>query len=56
MDTTLLSLDRKVDRLDLRTDKLDMRLEKQFLWAVGIQMTILIAIIAGLFGIVAKLI
>ena len=56
MEATLLSLDQKFDRLDTRVDKLDTRLEKQFLWIVGIQLTTLIAIVAGLFGIVAKLI
>ena len=56
METILSSLDQKVERLDLRVDKLDARLEKQFLWIVGIQMITLIAIMAGLFGIVAKLI
>ena len=63
METTLSSLDQKVERLDLRmdkldarVDKLDARMERQFLWIVGIQMSTLIAIMAGLFGIVAKLI
>jgi hypothetical protein len=31
-------------------------MEKLFLWVIGIQMTILITIAGGLFGIVAKLI
>jgi predicted nuclease with TOPRIM domain len=55
MEAILMSLDEKVDRLDLRVDKLDARVEKQFLWVAGIQMTTLITIMAGLFGLVAKL-
>ena len=56
MEATLLSLDQKIDRLDLRVDKLDARVEKQFFWIAGVQMTTLVAIIAGLLGLVAKLI
>lgn len=63
IETILLSLDQKVDRLDLRVDrleqrvdKLDARVEKQFFGVAGIQMTTLITIMAGLFGLVAKLI
>ena len=55
MEAILMSLDEKVGRLDLRVDKLDARVEKQFLWVAGIQMTTLVTIMAGLFGLVAKL-
>jgi chaperonin cofactor prefoldin len=49
-------LDHRIDRLDQRIDKLDDRVVKSFVWLVGIQITILITIVAGLFGIVTKLI
>jgi hypothetical protein len=45
IETVLLSVDQKVERLD-----------RLFLWLLGIQMTTLVAIMAGMFGIVAKLI
>lgn len=56
IETILLSLDQKVDRLDQRVDRLDDRAVKLFLWVIGIQMTTFLAIVAGLFGIVTKLI
>ena len=37
-------------------EKKEERFDRLFLWVIGIQMTTLIAIVAGLFGIVAKLI
>jgi chromosome segregation ATPase len=61
LDQRFNELDRRVDKLDLRFDRLDQRVDrldervvKLFLWVIGIQMTILIAFVAGLFGIVAK--
>jgi hypothetical protein len=56
LDQKFDKLDLRVDKLDLRIDKLDHRVEKPFLWLIGIQMTILITIAGGLFGIVVKLI
>ena len=56
LDQRIDRLEQRVDTLDKRVDKLDSRVEKQFLWVAGIQMTTLITIIAGLFGLVAKLI
>jgi hypothetical protein len=63
IETILLSLDQKVDKLDLGVDRLDQRVDriddrvvKLFLWVIGIQMTTFLAIVAGLFGIVTKLI
>jgi predicted nuclease with TOPRIM domain len=63
MEAILMSLDQKVDKLDhrvdrleLRIDKLDDRVVKLFLWVIGIQMTTLITIAAGLFAMVARLI
>jgi hypothetical protein len=56
METVLLNLDRKVDKLDLRVDRLEQRMDRQFLWVVGLQMTIFLSIVGGLFGIIAKLV
>ncbi len=56
LDQRIDRLEQRVDTLDQRVDRLDSRVEKQFLWVAGIQMTTLIAIVAGLFGLVAKLI
>ena len=56
LDQRIDRIEQRVDTLDRRVDKLDARVEKQFLWVAGIQMTTLITIIAGLFGLVAKLI
>jgi chromosome segregation ATPase len=56
LDQRMERLEQRVETLDQRSDKLDARVEKQFLWVAGIQMTTLITIMAGLFGLVAKLI
>ncbi|HEY0284726.1 MAG TPA: hypothetical protein VGC23_05005 [Vicinamibacterales bacterium] len=56
LDRRVDKLDLRFDRLDQRVDRLDERLVKLFLWVIGIQMTTLIAFVAGLFGIVGKLI
>ena len=62
LDQRVERLDQRIDRLEQRVDtveqgvdKLDARVEKQFFWVAGIQMTTLIAMIAGLFGLVSKL-
>jgi predicted nuclease with TOPRIM domain len=52
----VLRLEQRIDKLDQRVDKLDDRVVRLFLWVIGIQMTTLIAIVAGLFGIVTRLI
>ena len=46
----------RFDKLDRRMEKKEERFDRLFLWVIGIQMTTLITIMAGLFGIVAKLI
>jgi predicted nuclease with TOPRIM domain len=56
LDQRFDRLDQRVDRLDQRIDRLDERFLKLFLWVIGIQMTTFLAIVAGLFGIVTKLI
>lgn len=48
----ILGLDGKIDRLilslDRKIDRIDERIERFFLWIVGIQFGILVAIIAAL--------
>ncbi len=56
LDVKAATLDQKVTGLDEKFNRLDRRSDKLFFWVVGIQMTIFITIVAGLFGIVAKLI
>ena len=56
LDLRMDTLDHRVDRLEVRIDKLDDRVVKLFLWVIGIQMTTLITIAAGLFAMVARLI
>ena len=56
MEAILMSLDQKADKLEIRVEKLDDRTVKLFLWVIGIQMTTLITMAAGLFAMVAKLI
>ena len=52
----VMGLDQRIDKLDVRIDRLDDRMVKLFLWVIGIQITTLLTIVAGLFGLVAKLI
>jgi len=56
LDQKVTGIDERFTRLERRTDYLDNRFDKYFLWVVGLQATILIAIVGGLFGIVTKLI
>jgi uncharacterized coiled-coil protein SlyX len=41
-------LDTKIDRLDTTIDRLDSKVDRQFLWCVGIQITVLLAVIGTL--------
>lgn len=56
LDQKVTGLGEKFDKLDRRIDESDSRFDRLFLWVIGIQVTTLIALIAGLFGIVARLI
>lgn len=51
--TAIAALDQKVDR---RFDAAEQRSDRRFMWLLGAQITTLIAIVAGLFGIITKLI
>jgi hypothetical protein len=42
-------------RLDDKMDRRFDRVESRFYWVIGIQFTILLSVIAGLFGVVTKL-
>lgn len=52
VDGHVQALDRKVDRLigavNVRIDGLDNKLTSQFLWTVGIQIAVLLAVIGAL--------
>jgi hypothetical protein len=52
LESAVSGLDLKMDR---RFDALEDRSERRFLWLLGAQLTTLIAIIAGMFGVIAKL-
>jgi hypothetical protein len=56
LDQKVTGLNEKFTRLERRLDYVENRFDKYFLWLVGLQMTILITVVAGLFGIVTKLI
>jgi t-SNARE complex subunit (syntaxin) len=56
VDQKVTGLDEKFMRLERRTDYTENRFDKLFLWVIGIQVTILLAIVVGLFGIVTRLI
>ena len=48
VDRRFDAVDRRFDGVDLRLARLEDKLSTQFLWVVGIQITILIAIIGAL--------
>ena len=52
LEGALSALDQKMDR---RFDSLENRFERRFLWLLGAQLTTLIAMIAGMFGVITKL-
>jgi hypothetical protein len=41
-------LTRRVDRLDGRFDGMDQKISRQFLWLIGVQVTLLLAVIGAL--------
>jgi tetrahydromethanopterin S-methyltransferase subunit G len=41
-------VDRRLDRLERRNEVLDSRMDHHFLWLLGVQVTVLIAIVAAL--------
>lgn len=62
VDTRLTRVETKVDGIEtkmgeliVRFDRTDARSDLQFRWIVGIQLGTLIAIVGGLFGVIAKL-
>lgn len=52
LESAVSGLDLKMHR---RFDGLEERSERRFLWLRGAQLTTLIAIIAGMFGVITKL-
>jgi hypothetical protein len=55
LDQKVTGIDEKFDRSDRRMAYSEQRFDRMFLWFMGIQLTTLITIVGGLFGIVAKL-
>ena len=53
LKTAITALDQKADR---RFDASEAKSERHFFWLLGTGVTTLVAIIAGMFGIIAKLI
>lgn len=41
------AIDRRFDRVDLRLDRVEDRMSRQFLWTVGLLLTMLAAIVGG---------
>ena len=52
LEAAIAALDQKMDR---RFDALEDRSEWRFLWLLGAQLTTLIALIGGIFGVITKL-
>ena len=52
LEAAIAALDQKMDR---RFDALDDRSERRSLWPLGGQLTTLIALIGGMFGVMTKL-
>jgi len=48
MNRRFSDVDRRFERMDRRTEILDQRMERHFMWMVGIQFTVLIAVIVAL--------
>ncbi|RMH07259.1 MAG: hypothetical protein D6704_05420 [Nitrospirae bacterium] len=42
--------DARIDRIDTRIDTLDAKFSRYFLWTIGIQITVLLAVIGALLG------
>ena len=51
LKSAIAALDQKMDR---RFDALEDRSERRFLWLLGAQLTTLIALIGGMFGVMTK--
>lgn len=52
LKSAIVALDQKVDR---RFDLLEERFERRFLWLLGAQFTTLLTIVAGMLGVITRL-
>lgn len=52
LESAIMALDQKMDR---RFDLLEERFDRKFLWLLGAQLTTLLTIIAGMFGVITRL-
>jgi nucleoside-diphosphate-sugar epimerase len=53
MDRRFADVDKKFDKVDERMARMETKMDRQFMWVVGIQMTMFIAMVATLMGVVA---
>lgn len=49
-------MDRRFAGLDQRLDNLDAKMSRQFIWLVGLIVSLLIAVVAGMGGMIAAII
>ena len=54
VDARFKGLDQRFDRTERRNESLDDRMDRHFLWLLGVQMTVLIAIVAVLLRALAR--
>jgi hypothetical protein len=50
LDRSIAALDLRIGGLDQRINTLDERMSRQFLWMLGVQITVLLAVIGALLG------
>ena len=48
VDQRFTAVDQRFERIDRRLEIMDQRMERHFMWMVGIQFTVLIAVIVAL--------
>ena len=53
MDGMQQRTDARLDRVDDRFTSLDDKMSRQFLWTIGIQITVLVAVVGSLLGLLA---
>jgi uncharacterized coiled-coil protein SlyX len=56
LDRLAVSIERRFEGMERRFDHQDTKFSKFFLWVIMAQLTTLLAIVAGLFGIVTRLV
>ena len=54
MDAKVTSMDARLGRVETRLDTLDSKVDRNFVWTVGIQITVLLAVIGPLLTIIRR--